>query len=225
MHTETDPALKRRGRKPKTNPIEGREVTEENNNDVNAELIDANQSLGEANEKLANENQILRSEIQRMLAINNPVVKNHYGVSEEKQVGHNGRVDERESGFILPECDLDNPIRMKKLEYEAFMAETVEVEILTNPQFKNHIGFSVEVNGQKENFYQGQRKKVKRYFIEGLARAKATGYTNSELDPRTVGDGENSYEYRASTGVRFPFAVVNDSQRGRSWLDAVLRQP
>lgn len=228
MDTDINPVVKRRGRKPKTNPIEGLEVTDVSNENVNAELIEANQALGADNNKLAGENDLLRSElseIKRILAINNPIVKNNYGVSEEKQVGHNGMVQEKESGFVLPECDLENPIRMKKLEYEAFMAEMVEVEILTNPQFKNHIGFPIEVNGQKEFFYQGQRKKVRRYFIEGLARAKATGYTNTELDPRTVGDGENSYAYRASTGVRFPFAVVNDTKRGQDWLNVVLRQP
>jgi hypothetical protein len=65
---------------------------------------------------------------------------------------------------------------------------------------------------------------VKRKFVEGLARAKKTSYGNTlRVDQQT---GLQSYVWPSKTGLRYPFAVIEDKNpRGKTWLEAVLRQP
>jgi hypothetical protein len=113
---------------------------------------------------------------------------------------------------------------LKKLQMEAFMEEMVTVEISEVSEEQADHGFPIFVNGQCEIFFRGERKAIKRKFVEGLARAKKTGYRNVLKVDRDT--GEQEYVWPSKTGLRYPFSVIEDKNRmGADWLRSVLRQP
>ncbi|MCA9340765.1 MAG: hypothetical protein KDA17_07660 [Candidatus Saccharibacteria bacterium] len=156
-------------------------------------------------------------------AINNPVSFTDRLESGDMQIGQDGVVDEKNGVIIKPsQQQLDDPDFIKKAEILQFMNEMVTVEIADTSDEKDDHGFVIEVNGMKCPFHRGERKTVRRFFVEGLARAKKTSYTAKK---KTEDDGDNIFNYPSKTGLRYPFSVVDDSQRGKEWLRAVLRQP
>jgi len=183
------------------------------------ELVAANNAFNEENEALRKE----LSAAKANLAKNNPVTRNNYLESEDLQIGQDSLVESKDGLLVKAKPDqLDDPNFIKKADIESFMREEVKVEIAQSADEHVGIGFCIEVNGSKEFFMQGEQKTVKRYFVEGLARAKRTGYRTVK---KREDDGDNQYNYMPTTGLRYNFVVVSGSQKGREWLTAVMRQP
>ena len=183
------------------------------------ELVAANNAFNEENESLRKE----LAEAKSSLAKRNPVTRNKYLETEGLQIGQDALVESKDGMLVKATQDLlDDPNFIKKAEIEKFMAEDVKVEVAQSADEHAGIGFCIEVNGRKEFFVQGEQKTVKRYFVEGLARAKRTGYRPIK---KREDDGDNQYDYMPTTGLRYNFVVVNDTQKGREWLTGVLRQP
>ncbi|GAA0586733.1 hypothetical protein ACFQH5_20210 [Halomonas salifodinae] len=186
------------------------------------------EELRQANEEFNSENERLRAQLAEMeqrMAKNTPVTREQRLETGEHQVGQDGTAAFDGDTLIKPETrTLDDPNLIKKAEILKFMEEPVTVEISEVSDENADHGFIIHVNGKSEPFRQGERKTVKRYFVEGLARAKRTGYKNQlVVDPVT---GDQEYEYPSKTGLRYPFSVVHDpNPRGADWLKAVLRQP
>ncbi|TFH85269.1 hypothetical protein EQG41_18320 [Billgrantia azerbaijanica] len=197
---------------------------EETNPDGGSQLTE----LQQANEEFNAENERLRQQLadmQAAMARNNPVTREKRLETGEHQVGQDGVAAFDGDTLIKPETrTLDDPNMIHKAEILKFMEEPVTVEIQEVADENADHGFVIEVNGKAEPFRRGERKTVKRYFVEGLARAKRTGYRNQlVVDPVT---GEKEYQYPAKTGLRYPFSVIHDGNpRGADWLKAVLRQP
>lgn len=124
---------------------------------------------------------------------------------------------------IIPPKPMDEAYLMNKAANLAFMEEPVLVEISDVSEQDADHGFPIFVNGQCEMFFRGTRKVVKRKFVEGLARARKTGYKCKEvIDPDT---GERQYVYPSHTGLRFPFSVIEDrNPDGKAWLSSIFRQ-
>lgn len=181
------------------------------------ELLKANQEFNEENERL-------RKEIEALKAKNNPVsiTRGHEAAAE--QVGQDGERLFNDDGLVHVQTQaLDDPRMIAKADLERFMNEPVTVEIHEVSEDQADQVFEVFSNGQVEVFRRGERKTVKRKFVESLARAKKTGYQNVEY---TDENGVRGFKYPAKTGLRYPFAVLEDANpRGRDWLNAVLRQP
>lgn len=141
--------------------------------------------------------------------------------SQEQKVGQDG-VREFTSDHQLPKSDIeivDGPVQSKKLDEMAFMNEMVTVRIHPTTD-KNANPFpEVWVNGRVQRFVRGEEQKVRRCFVEVLARAKGTTYDNVKAkDP----NGEDKYMYPSHTAEVYPFTVINDTPRGEAWLKAVL---
>lgn len=200
-----------------------------------AEAAEANSEFAEENTRLHDENDALRkeladnskrlSDIEAMLAKNNPVSLSKTIEPEEMQIGQDHSFEFDRDNNVIQEATttLDDPRMLEKLATETFMNEPVTVHIQESNDDQSDMAFTIEVNGKKEFFREGEAKTVKRMFVEGLARAKKTTYRNVK---KKDDDGENAYAYLPKTGVRYPFSVVEDrNPNGRDWLTAILRQP
>lgn len=129
-----------------------------------------------------------------------------------------------EATLVTPRPEnFNDPVHQEKLANLKFMAEMVTVHIHDTAEKNADPCFEIQVNGEKEYFIRGQQKTVRRYFVEGLARAKPVSYKNEEY---TTSDGVRAVRWPSNRGIRYPFSVVEDrNPRGASWLKSVLAQP
>lgn len=117
---------------------------------------------------------------------------------------------------------VDGPKAMDKANELAFMEEMVEV-VVSQTTDKNAERFPhVAVNGVNQYFVRGDKMKVRRKFIEALARAKKTAVSTVAGKDQ---DGADTMNIAQSTGLRYPFSVVHDpNPRGHAWLEKVLAE-
>jgi hypothetical protein len=105
---------------------------------------------------------------------------------------------------------------------ESFMNEmvTVEVHATTDENQAPHI--IVNCNGINQPIVRGVPMKIRRKYVEILARMKETKYTQVTPNPAAP----DVSELRARSGLAYPFTVVDDeNSRGRAWLQNVLAEP
>lgn len=114
-------------------------------------------------------------------------------------------------------------IRGKKWHDEmAFANEMVTVRIHQSTDKNAHPLPDVFVNGRVQRFPRGEEIKVRRCYVERLARAMATTYGCV----KTKGpDGEDKYIYPPATAEVYPFTVIGDTPKGEAWLKSILRSP
>lgn len=118
--------------------------------------------------------------------------------------------------------DVDAPEFKKKEEDEAFLREKVTIEIQESHDPNAAPIFDISVNGRSMVFVPGRQYTVPRYIVEGLARARPVHYLNQEgFNSR----GERVVKNPSRRSLRHPFNVIQDTQRGREWLSAVMSQP
>jgi len=111
----------------------------------------------------------------------------------------------------------ERTVSQEKLAALAFNEEvlTVLVHDSTNPTDEQ----IVEVwNGNiPQRFIRGMEQEVKRKFVEVLARAKITTYTQRKL-PNNEGYANDEHTVR-----KYPFTVTRDpNPRGAAWLKSIL---
>lgn len=162
-------------------------------------------------------------------AVNNPVVKSgrmdsrEVDVVEElarilKSVGPaRESLDEREIEV------LDKPVSKEKMDELAFMEEMVTIKVHdTNDPTAIPVP-PVWVNGKAQYFVRGMEQTVRRKYVERLARAKITTFSQrEEFDEQ----GNRVFVQVPHSAQLFPFELVEDANpRGRDWLRSVLRDP
>lgn len=115
---------------------------------------------------------------------------------------------------------IEKPLTQDKVALLAFMEEvlTVVVHDTTNPAEEDIV--EVWNGGIVQRFPRGVEHKVRRKYVEVLARAKHTRYTQRKL-PDNAG-----YENVPHTALRYPFTVVSDpsGDKGKAWLKAILQE-
>jgi len=117
---------------------------------------------------------------------------------------------------------VDRPVDPEKVAMLAFMEEMVEVHIHDNNDPTSEQVFEIFNNGQREVFRRGERKAVKRKFVNELATRKITTYTQER---KQGPDGVMHDVQVPRTALRYPFSVINDPHpRGADWLRATLAQ-
>ena len=162
-------------------------------------------------------------------AKNNPVVKSQRMDSREVDIVEELARALRSVGDAKDALDdrelevIDKPPSKEKLEALAFMEEEVIIKVhdTTDP---NAVPVPPVWNdGRVQYFIRGQEQKVKRKFVERLARAKLTTFTQREEFDAT---GSRTFVQVPHTSLLFPFELVEDKNpKGRDWLRTVLRDP
>jgi hypothetical protein len=117
---------------------------------------------------------------------------------------------------------VDRPVDPEKLAMLQFMEDELTIYIhTTTDQMAAQI---VDLyNGSNKCFlYRGKEATIKRYFVEQLARAKETTYTQNKV---RMDDGTEQYVSVGHTALRYPFSVKHDPHpRGADWLKHVLAE-
>jgi hypothetical protein len=105
---------------------------------------------------------------------------------------------------------------------EAFMNEivTVLVHSSTNENEPPHI--IVNCNGTNQPIVRGIPTKMRRKYVEILARMKETRYNQITPNPAAP----DVTHMNARHGLVYPFELLEDTNpRGRAWLTNVLAEP
>lgn len=112
------------------------------------------------------------------------------------------------------------------LEKLAFMDEVLEIVVLPTADKTESAIVPVYNNGIPQFFIRGARQKVKRKFVECLARAKPIDYDVRIQTDQTTGEVTNSMIPKTAT-LKYPFEVKHDPSgaRGEAWLAKVLADP
>lgn len=119
-----------------------------------------------------------------------------------------------------PEIVVADRIRMDEADLDAFMQEMVEVVVAESTDENAVPLVEVSVNGRRIYLQRGVPTMVKRMYVERLARAKKMVYSQN-LDPR-LGESINTLHRRSA--LDYPFAVTNDTEKGKVWLKKVLSE-
>lgn len=105
---------------------------------------------------------------------------------------------------------------------EKFMNELVTITVHSTTDENQAPHVIVNVNGTNQPIIRGIPTKVKRKYVEVLARMKETKYTQHTPNPAAP----DVTEMRARTGLAYPFELVEDKNpKGRAWLQNVLAEP
>lgn len=115
---------------------------------------------------------------------------------------------------------LDKPVPKSFMDTEAFMNEVVTVIVHDSTDPNARDVEMVAVNGVTQYFRRGHEQKVKRKYVERLARMKETAYMQNLDLP-----GEAVNFMRQRHNLKFPFSVTHDpNPNGPAWLKAVLAE-
>lgn len=103
----------------------------------------------------------------------------------------------------------------------AFNEELVDVVVHESTEPNASPLVDTYVNGVPQRFIRGQTQRVKRKFVEVLARAKQTGI-KTIVD---MSNGEPVNRIHRHTGLRYPFSIQHDANpKGAAWLRNILAQ-
>lgn len=105
---------------------------------------------------------------------------------------------------------------------EAFMNELVTVMVHSTTDENQAPHVIVNCNGINQPIIRGVPTKIRRKYLEILARMKETKYTQRTPNPAAP----DVSEMVARHGLAYPFEVVEDANpKGRAWLNNVLAEP
>lgn len=117
-----------------------------------------------------------------------------------------------------------NPERLnEKMKMESFMGDVLTVVVHESSDPSDEPFPGVWNGGQSQYFVRGKEMQVKRKFVEVLARAKKTTFTQKLVKD---GNGVDTYMNVPHTSQQYPFAVTNDpaGDIGRAWLKKILAE-
>lgn len=105
---------------------------------------------------------------------------------------------------------------------EAFMNEPVVIRVAETTDENQPPHVMVNCNGVNQPLLRGVPTRVKRKYVEILARMKETKYRQSTPNPSEP----DRIVMNERTALVYPFEVLEDANpKGRAWLNAVLADP
>lgn len=119
---------------------------------------------------------------------------------------------------LLAEAD----ITTDAIALEQFMNEILTVYIVESQDEEVNEIQTPNVNGMNQPIVLGQEMKIKRKYVEAMARTRTTVYKQVTPDPTQP----DYILMQERTVVTQPFSVLHDPSgvRGREWLKAILAQ-
>lgn len=145
--------------------------------------------------------------------------------TQEQKVGQDQSYDLPVSG---PVGDLEPDIihcdapRMKSKAKElAFMDETVAVRIHDTGNKNEEQYVEVDNGGIPQFVERGKWQKVKRKFVEVLARAKAGSVSTPEFENAA---GDRATRIQVTQALKYPFEMRDNNPDGHVWLQRVLAE-
>ena len=141
------------------------------------------------------------------------------GQDREKEISVDGKAEVTKETVIEP---VEGPDLEDQVELERFMNEIVEILVYEPFEEGEQKVVQLSVGGRNQFVPRGVPTKVKRKYVEVLARAKkVTVSANGVKDP----NGEARNIVRFGHGLQFPFQVLNDpNPNGPAWLRKVLAE-
>jgi len=105
---------------------------------------------------------------------------------------------------------------------EAFMNEVLTVVVHQDGVPGSYPVVVVNVNGKNQAVVRGRPQRIKRKYVEALARSRVTRYEQETLDPTRP----ENIQMKDITALTYPFTVEDDpNPDGRPWLQSILNQP
>ena len=105
---------------------------------------------------------------------------------------------------------------------EAFMNEMVEVMVHSSTDENQAPHVILNCNGTNQPIMRGVPTRVRRKYVEILARMKETKYSQVTRNPAPP----DQIDMIARHGLACPFEMLSDENpRGRAWLSNVLAEP
>jgi len=105
---------------------------------------------------------------------------------------------------------------------EAFMNEMVEVMVHASTDENQSPHVILNCNGTNQPILRGVPMRVRRKYVEILARMKETKYSQITRNP----GAPDQIDMIARHGLAYPFEMLSDDNpRGRAWLSNVLAEP
>lgn len=123
---------------------------------------------------------------------------------------------------VISDQSIETPATIefgREMAEEAFMSETMVIRLAetTDENARPYADFSV--NGVNQPILRGVETRVKRKFVEAMARCKESKYTQKTMNPMEP----DRIEMNQRTAAVFPFEVLEDKNpKGRAWLNAIL---
>ncbi len=116
---------------------------------------------------------------------------------------------------------IDRVVTAKDFELERFMAEPVTIMVHDSNDANDVDLVDVSCNGVHQFLERGRPQTIKRCYVERLARAKRTTYSQN-LDDR-LGEAMNNMKPRHA--LKYPFSVIEDKNpKGSAWLQQLLAE-
>lgn len=110
----------------------------------------------------------------------------------------------------------------RSAKLEEFMNQILTVIVAKNGTPGSYDVITPNVNGVNQPIILGSEQKIKRKYVESLARSRITNYEQDVPDPRKP----ENFVMRDITALTYPFSVIHDPHpRGREWLQSILDQP
>ncbi|MBV8049121.1 MAG: hypothetical protein JO171_18380 [Paludibacterium sp.] len=150
------------------------------------------------------------------------------GIPENKDAKYAKQGDITVGGIVVDQGQEIEPILASEglstiAAEEAFMNEILEVEIQSTGDENAPPNGVLTVNGRSQPWIRDTPIKMRRMFVEMLARCKETKYTPQEPDFRNP---EPTNVPKGRTAFVLPFAVLHDpNPKGRAWLAAIKAEP
>lgn len=117
---------------------------------------------------------------------------------------------------------VDTPRWRDKAKMEAFMAEFVEIRVADTGGVNEEQFIDIGSNGVRQFVQRGVWQRVRRRFVEVLARAKRDVIHTPEF---TDAAGNNSTRLVKTPVLRYPFEMRDKNPDGQVWLQRVLLEP
>jgi hypothetical protein len=119
---------------------------------------------------------------------------------------------------------VEGPGALDKAARLAFMEEPVKILVheSSDPNDPDPSPL-LRVNGRNQYIIRGTEQTVRRKYVEVLARARKTGYTQSIRHDQVTGNVHQKMNPR--TALRYPFSVIEDrNPNGSAWLRKILAE-